>query len=366
MIGKEQVRVLLVDDSPLALAMLKRVLDADPRLEVIGTASDGINALEAVKTLSPDVVCTDFHMPRMNGLELTRRLMETTPLPILVVSVSVQDDQTQNIYDMLRAGAVDVFAKPRGAATLTPTAAKAFCDSVYFVSGVKVQTRQSRPRSRLSNERVTDMQPRKAPEYASERAFKKTPKIVAIGGSTGAPRVYATILPKLGSHFPAPIVCVQHISEGFAESLVSWLDQMNGMSVKIAADGERLLPGVAYFPPEKSHLIVRSGRVFCKTEEPRRNGHRPSVDVLFESLLQAYDPHSVIAVLLSGMGRDGAEGLAALHANGAHTIAQSAETCAVFGMPNEANKLGGVDRFLDPDQIAPALIRAFQKVPTTG
>jgi len=343
------IRVLLVDDSPVALTILQRVLSAAPEIEVVGTARNGREALALIPQLQPAVICTDLHMPVMDGLELTREVMLRYPRPILVVSVSVQKDNAQNIFRLLEAGAIDVCPKPRsGLASDYEPVTQELIGKIKILAGVVVfrKHRQASPAPASPN----NVQPR------------GPVRIVAIGASTGGPQALHTILTALPPDFPVPVLCVQHISEGFLQGLVDWLAAQCRLKVKIAQPGERPLPGTMYFPPERTHLeIDDNGRLTCSLAPPLE-GHRPSVTVTFWSIARYYGS-AAVGVLLTGMGRDGAEGMQAIAQGAGITIAQDEESCAVFGMPKQAIDLGAVRYVLPVHDIARMLNQLLQSKP---
>lgn len=334
----KQVSVLIVDDSPVVVRILQRIFAADPGIEVVATAANGAQALRLVKQLKPDVVCTDVHMPQMDGYELTKRIMAESPRPILVVSVTVQAHKEENIFQLLTAGAVDILPKPRGGFQVDSKEALDLRARVKLLAGVTV-VRRSSPSSA-------------SPQSGDIRtaAMAHEPRIVAIGASTGGPQGFLEILSVLPSNYPLPIVCVQHISADFLLSMVEWLDRDISLRVKVAEQYEQSRPGCVYFPRENTHLLINSqGRLELSDEDPVR-GHRPSVDVLFKSIARNHGSHA-ICVLLSGMGDDGAAGMAAVALAGGRTIAQDEATSVVFGMPREAIALGAVKDVLPVDQI---------------
>ena len=335
-------RVLLVDDSPMVLTVLERILSADPEIEVVGRAQNGKEALALIPKLEPDVICTDLYMPVMNGLEFTRRVMAEHPRPILVVSVAVRADEPDNVFQLLEAGAVDVFPKPRGG----------------FQADNEGVARQLRSKVKLlSRVHVFRRSPgwRPPPPPLDMVPADDTPEIVAMGASAGGPQALDTILGALPKNFPVPLVCVQHIAEGFIDGLAAWLRTRAALDVRIARDGEMAVPGAVYFPQEGHHLLVEdNGRLALSSDAPR-NGHRPSVDAMFESVAR-HQGSKAVAVLLSGMGSDGARGMLAVRQAGGVTIAQDEATAVVFGMPGEAIKLGAVQRVLPVGQIAAALM----------
>jgi len=348
------IRVLLVDDSPLALAVLRQMLVTSPDLEVVGAATGGLEALEMIPALQPTVICADYHMRGMNGLEFTRQVMARFPRPILVVSSAVGANDTDRVFALLEAGAVDVFPKPRGGRDTDAQSAELFVKKVKIVAGVWV-------RGRLPRETVPatrSARPALPPPIPPTRAMQ----IVVMGASTGGPQALQTILSQLPRRFPLPILCVQHISSGFLGGLVSWLGAHFAGKVQIARIGEIPAPGHVYFPPENSHLVIDRGGRLQASSAPAYEGHRPSVNVTFLSAAAHYGD-AAIGVLLTGMGRDGGDGMAALAQAGAWTIAQDEASCVIFGMPGDAVERGAARAVLPLTEIARALIAAAELAP---
>ncbi len=346
--SQKPIRVLLVDDSPLALVVLRRMLATSPDIEVVGAAANGREALVLIPLLQPTLICTDYHMPEMNGLELTQQVMARFPRPILVVSSAVGEADTDRVFALLEAGAVDVFPKPRGGLEMDALAAEQFVKKVKIVAGVWVLGRSPKE----PGVRNPAPAPRLAPACGA-----RAPRIVAIGASTGGPPALQTILSHLPGHFPLPILCVQHISIGFLSGLVSWLATSCQVKVLIARTDEIPQPGCVYFPPENNHLLIdRKGRL-QPSNDPLFGGHRPSVTVTFRSVAEYYGD-TAIGVLLTGMGRDGGEGMQSLAQVGALTIAQDEASCVVFGMPKDAVERGAARAVLPIGDIARALIEA--------
>lgn len=396
--NKKPIRVLLVEDSPVALTIFKRLLGSTPEIEIVGMARTGIEGLELIPKVQPQVICTDLHMPQMDGLEFTREVMAKFPRPILVISSSVQAEDTQNVFKLLKAGAVDVFPKPRqGVLGNFEAIRQELIGKIKVLSGVAVFTLHRRNGDRsvqtvrspivesrsLSKtplppdvRKISSVSQQVTPSHAigSDRLPPKLPetshppaakfpipdssaliRIVAIGASTGGPQALHTILSHLPQKFPVPVICVQHISEGFLQGLVDWLASESHLPVKIAAAGARPEPGVVYFPPERKHLeLDTQGRFSYSTEGPV-SGHRPSVTVTLNSVADRYR-RGAVGVLLTGMGRDGADGMLAIAKAGGLTIAQNESTCVVFGMPKEAIALGAAHHVLPISDIAPLLI----------
>jgi two-component system, chemotaxis family, protein-glutamate methylesterase/glutaminase len=351
--NRAPIRVLLVDDSPLALTALRRLLSASPEIQVVGTAQNGREALELIPQLQPAVICTDLHMPVMDGLELTREVMLRYPRPILVVSVSVQRDDTTNIFRLLEAGAVDVCPKPRsGLVTDEGQVTQELIAKIKILSGVVVFRRHRR----------TSLPPAAPGQAQRSVSGPAAVRIVAIGASTGGPQALQTILTELPADFPAPILCVQHISDGFLQGLVDWLAAQCRLKVKIAQPGELALPGTIYFPQERTHLeIDDNGRLMCSLAPPLE-GHCPSVTLTFQSIARSYGS-AAVGILLTGMGRDGAEGMRAIAQVAGITIAQDEESCVVFGMPKHAIDLGTARYILPVKDIARTLTRLLTSQP---
>jgi two-component system chemotaxis response regulator CheB len=337
-------KVLLVEDSPIALAILKRLIDSSTEAQVIGTASNGKDALELIPKLEPNLICTDLHMDGMDGLELTKQVMAKHPLPILVVSNSVQEDNPHNIFDLLQAGALDVFPKPvTGLASDYENVKKDLIDKIKVLSGVKVFTKKLPSNSATPN--IT------APFLGATGTIKA----VAIGASTGGPQALEQIFTQLPSSFPVPIICIQHISPGFLQGLVDWFGSNCKLPVKIAESGDSPLPGTIYFAPELKQLeLDLQGRFFCSNLPPV-DGHCPSVTFAFKSMAKFYGA-KLAGVLLTGMGIDGAAGMEEIYKAGGLTIAQDETSCVIFGMPREAIARKAVREILPVQEIGSFLV----------
>jgi two-component system chemotaxis response regulator CheB len=341
------ITVLIVEDSPVAAEFLRAVLGSDPAIHVVGVAADGEAAVEAARRLQPSVITMDIHMPRVDGFDATRRIMETCPTPIVIVSGCLTGSAERDDVRAVAAGAVATVARPNGIGHPDHAeSARRLIETVKLMSEVKVVRRW--PRSGAGLEL-----PKHAPSAHQPDAARAV-SVIAIGASTGGPLVLQSILARLPPNLPMPVLIVQHMAPGFVDSFAGWLGQSSGFPVRLAADGELMLPGHAYVAPDGHHLGVRrSGRLLLSDAAPE-NGVRPAVSFLFRSLAATLAPH-VAAVLLTGMGRDGVDELKRLKQAGALTIAQDEKSSVVFGMPGQAVEAGAVSHVLPPDAIADLL-----------
>jgi two-component system chemotaxis response regulator CheB len=343
------IKVLVVEDSPVVQEFLVHILNSDPKVQVIGTANDGEDAVEAVKHKKPDVITMDINMPKMNGLEATRRIMETHPVPIVIVSGSWDTKEVETTFRAMEAGALACIQRPAGIGHPDHEAtAKELVQTVKLMSEVKVvkrwpHFRQVAAAPVIPTTAVVDI----------ERIPAEI-RIVAIGASTGGPPVLQTILSGLSKDFSVPILIVQHMAKGFTKGLAEWLAQSTGFPVHIAADGEYLLPGHAYIAPDGFHMKVGAGNQLALSKDEPEDSLRPSASYLFRSVSNVFGKNAV-GVLLTGMGKDGAEELRLMKEKGAVTIAQDKGSSVIFGMPGEAVKLDGATYVLSPDKIVEAL-----------
>lgn len=336
------VRVLVVDDSSSCRELLVGLLSSDPRLVVVGTAADGEEAVREAERLRPDVITMDIHLPRLDGFGATRRIMETCPTRIVMVTASSIPGEVAQSFTALESGALTVLAKPPGPGhALFEPVRDELLRTVALMSEVPVVRRWPAGGARAV--------PRVAPPRGEVR-------LVAIGASTGGPLVLQTLLSRLRPPLGAPIVVVQHISHGFAQGLVQWLVTSTGYEVRMAAHDLVMQPGVAYVAPDGLHTTVDAAGRILLDEAPKDHGFRPSVARLFRSAAQAFGPRAV-GVLLTGMGHDGARELKAMREAGAVTLVQDAGTAVVNGMPGEAVRLGAAMHVLPPETIAATLNR---------
>jgi len=345
------IKVLVVEDSPVVREFLVHILGADPDIQVIGTANDGEQALEAVARKRPDVITMDIHMPKLDGLEATRRIMETHPTPIVIVSGSTDPREVATTFRAMEAGAVAVLRRPAGIGHPEHEAtASELVQTVKLMSEVKVIKRWPK----------VGRQPEVARPAEAQRAqVEGKVKVIAIGASTGGPPVLQTILAALPDDFPVPVLIVQHMAAGFTQGFVQWLAQTSSLPVHLATHDEYIRPGHVYVAPDEFQMRVeRSGKIVLTKDEPE-NGLRPSVSYLLRSVAEVYG-RDAVAGLLTGMGRDGAEELKLLRDRGATTFAQDKESSVVHGMPGEAIKLDAASLVLPPEKIAAVLTNLAQ------
>ena len=342
------IRVLVVEDSPVARELLLHILNADSSIRVIGAAANGLEAVEFVARDKPDLITMDIHMPLLNGYETTRTIMETNPVPIVMVTASANLRDLETSFLAIEAGALTVIQKPHGIGHPDHARnARNLVTTVKLMAEIKVVRRWARTAPRRMP------QPGEAVERLALLPMTAV-RIVAIGASTGGPPVIARILAELPREFPAPVVIVQHMAEGFIAGFAEWLGQAAALPVEVASHGSLLCPGRVYLAPDGAQMKVETGGRLCSVGDGPENGLRPSVSYLFRSVAEVYGC-SAIGVLLTGMGRDGAAELKLMRGKGAITIAQNEESSAVFGMPGEAVRLDAARYVLPPAQIAAVL-----------
>jgi two-component system chemotaxis response regulator CheB len=339
MTGARMIRVLVVDDSPSVRALLAHILGADPALRVAGCAADGEQALRMAAQLRPDVITMDLQMPNMDGFEATRHIMQTCPAPIVVVSGSDSQAEVGVGFRAIEAGALVIVRRPYGLAHPEHVAsARELVRTVKAMAEVRVVRRWAGA----------------APGRSGGPRPGRSLQLALVGASTGGPAVLRDILAQLGPGFPLPVVIVQHIAAGFTGGLAEWLAQASGFPVCVAAHDQALAPGQAYLAPDGWQLGVTPAlRVALSLAAPE-HGMRPAVSYLFRSVAPELRA-AAVAVLLTGMGKDGAAELKQLRDDGAITIVQDRASAAVYGMPGEAVRLDAALLVLDPVRIGKAL-----------
>lgn len=337
------VRVMIVDDSRLVRKILREILESDPEVRVIEEAENGAEAVDKCVALGPDVVLMDIQMPVMDGLKAVEAIMRERPTPVIILSATVSPGEVKSAFRAVRAGAFEALPKPQGLTSPQTYAAVA----ADLLSRVKLYARVGRSKGWGGEEIVR-------PQLQMPTL---SPRVVAIGASTGGPRTVQAILSALPSDFPCPILVVQHISLGFTRGFAGWLQRESSLDVKVVERSERLAKGFVYLAADGNHLEVRGGMAVL-TQAPPVNACRPSVDVLFSSLAREYGQYAV-AVLLTGMGRDGAQGASAVRAAGGEVIVQDEDSSVVFGMPKAAIELGAASRVVPARLIPLALAEAI-------
>lgn len=341
------VRVLVVDDSALMRKLIPQIIERDPAIHVVGTAMDGEFAMKKIAELQPHVITLDLEMPRMGGMETLKAITRQYRVPVIVVSAHSTQGATST-FKALSLGAFDFVAKPKDAASAHMQAI-----AEELISKIKVAAQTKVPRSvqQLALEAprgiTKPFRPRGAPN-----------KVVAIGVSTGGPNAVQYVLSQLPADFPATILIVQHMPEGFTEMFAQRLNESCAIEVKEAQSGDLLLAGRALICPGNRHMKLKRmplGDMVVLSDDERVNGHRPSVDVLFRSAAQEFGP-LCMGVIMTGMGEDGADALGMIKSAGGLTIAQSEESCVVFGMPKVAIERGHAMRVVPLDALANALM----------
>lgn len=375
------VRVAIVNDLAVACEALRRAVARDPALTVAWTAHDGIEAVEAARRQRPDVILMDLIMPRMNGVEATREIMRAAPCPILVVTATVSGNAGL-VYEALGAGALDAVNTPTFAAGATLVGGEELVRRIHLVASAQRSAAQhatastgsapvvapaSAPTSARFPAQFPTQFPAQFPPQFSAQATAPAgvepaaPAIVAIGASTGGPRAVADVLRALPRGLPAAVLVVQHVSQPFMQGYADWLGAETGRRVTLARAGHAPAAGETLVAGEERHLAIGADGRLAYRDEPRAHPHRPSVDELFASLAQHARPG--VGVILTGMGRDGAEGLLRLRRAGWHTIAQDERTSVVWGMPGEAHRLGAAVETLPVGRIADAVANALATQP---
>ena len=328
-----KISVMVVEDSAVVRDWLVHILESSPLINIVATASDGEEAVQAAMRIMPDVITMDIHMPRMNGLAATRKIMELCPIPIVIVSGSGESGDVEKTFKAIEAGALAIVPRPPGIGHPDhEDCARELVRLVLAMSEVKLVRRWPK---------------RNAQASIAEHSLE----IVAIGASTGGPPVIKTILSMMPEKFPLPILVVQHMSAGFLQGFADWLDHNSALAVSLARDGEKLSGARVYIAPDGCQMKVGKGGRIILTQDAPENGLRPSVSFLFRSIEENYGKRAM-AGLLTGMGKDGAAELSLLKEKGAVTFVQDRESSVVYGMAGEAVRLDAANYILAPDHIA--------------
>ena len=342
----DKVRVLVVDDSAFARVSITKALSSDPEIEVIAAAHDGIDALDKIKSLKPDVVTLDVSMPRMDGLTALKHIMSECPTPVVMLSAHTGEG-THATIEALQMGAIDFHLKVSGvgSAGLNGTATE-------LLEKIKIAAKVPASRLRMVTIAAT---PRK-PAEKNKKSSAVRNKVVVIGSSTGGPKALTEIVPALPADIPAAILIVQHMPGGFTKSLSERLDMASQISVKEAEEGDELETGKALLAPGGFHMVLgRRGRIHLN-EDPPQNGVRPAVDVTMESVAKNYGK-SAVGIVLTGMGSDGTRGAKLIKGAGGTVSVEHESTCAVYGMPRSVVEANCADSILKLPAIADEIAR---------
>lgn len=355
----KKIKVLVVDDSAVVRQVMREILESDSSIQVIDTAGDPFIAAEKIKRELPDVITLDVEMPRMDGITFLQKIMSQHPIPVVMCS-SLTEEGADTTLRALELGAVDIITKPKmGVQNFIEESRIRICDAVKAAAEAKVtglkQKRFNKPTDKLTADAVM-------PAPTGKAMLRTTEKIMAVGASTGGTEALRIFLEGMPKDSPG-IVIVQHMPENFTRAFAKRLDGLCEIEVKEAENNDGILRGRALIAPGNRHLMIkRSGaRYYVEIKDgPLVSRHRPSVDVLFRSAAQ-YAGSNVVGVIMTGMGDDGARGMAEMKKAGAFNIAQDEKSCVVFGMPNEAIKHGGVDIVLPLDKIAESALKECDK-----
>ena len=337
------MRIAIVNDMALVLEFLRQIVIKAGGNKVAWVAWNGAEAVEKCARDTPDLILMDLIMPVMDGVEATRQIMTKSPCPILVVTAAM-DGNTAKVFEAMGHGALDAISTP--------------------VMGNDAAAQQSRKAllKRIETIGKLNRQPAISPKQRLTRPVipKNLPPLIVIGSSTGGPKALAAVLSRLPGHLRAGIIVVQHVGGEFSEGLADWLNVQTDLNVRLASEGRLPALATVFLAGSNDHLILTSDLTLAYTMEPGNIPFRPSVDVFFKSVAKLW-PSKGVAVLLTGMGRDGAEGLAALRRAGWYTIAQDEATSVVYGMPKAAKELGAAVDILPIDDVAPAILRFLNK-----
>ncbi len=356
------IRVLVIDDSALVRKVLTQIIDGEPDMEVVGVAPDPIVARDMIKLLSPDVLTLDVEMPRMDGLDFLDRLMRLRPMPVLMIS-SLTERGSEATFRALELGAVDFIAKPK---LDVQSGIQSYAEEI--TEKLRVAAR-ARPRRRVPQASLAPVAPSLSADVVlpcEPGRYLSTERIIVVGASTGGTEAIRDFLMGMPADAPGMLI-TQHMPEAFTRSFAQRLDNCCSLSVKEAEDGDRVLPGHVYVAPGHSHLLLRrSGANYVTqlSQAPAVNRHRPSVDVLFRSAANCAG-RSAVGVILTGMGKDGAQGMLEMKQAGAHNFAQDEATCVVFGMPREAIAAGAVDEVAPLGDLAGRVLSQVGRMRTT-
>lgn len=336
-------RVMIVEDSITVRTLLTHIIDSDPRLMVAGAFATAEDAIAALPTIRPDVISMDIRLPGIDGLEATRRIMADHPTPIVVISATIDRGEMGNSMNALRAGALSVVEKPVGLG-----------DAAYSRVAQEIRTQLSI----MSEVAVVRRRMRTAAAIATPAVRQRAPSMLLVAASTGGPPALAKLFAALPADLPVPVLLVQHMGASFMSGFASWLDSVVPQRVELAVQGEMPRAGTIHVAPGDTHLTIGRGGMMRIVQEPPVDGQRPSATRLIDSGATALDG-AAMAVVLTGMGEDGAAGVQALLAAGGQAVAEDASTSVVYGMPAAAHRVGALS--LPLDLIAPHVRRVLDR-----
>lgn len=359
------ISILLVEDSATSREHLCFILNAYPGLQVAAVAHNGLEAIQLVEKKQPHIIVMDINMPIMDGYETTRRLLEHYSIPIVIYSSVWQTREAVQSFMAIEVGAVAALPKPVGPGHPNfEKEAGSFAQTVKAMAEVRVVRRRSTPKNKQtlppSKKFQSCFKDSKDPLKKHSLPTLKNIKVIVVGASTGGPPVIKTLLCGIQEDIPVPMVIVQHIAHGFMDGMLDWLRMHVQQTLRVPMHGERLQPGTVYFAGDNQHLGIRDNTFFFDSHTQPEHGLRPSASYLFRSLVKK-DSKSTIAILLTGMGTDGAAELKELKDQGATTIVQDKASSLVFGMPGEAVKLGAAHHILPPEEICLLLNTLFKE-----
>lgn len=353
------IKVLIVDDSKVSRDLLAYIVGLDPSLKVIGFAENGLEGIEFIKKQKPDVIMTDIEMPKMNGFQFTRKIMETNPIPIIVVSGVYNQAEVATGFDAIDAGALAIIEKPKGLGdTHCMDTARFVAETIKTMAKVKLEV-EGIAEGGVPQKAASFQTPQQAESLFSKEWKPTNIEVVAIGASIGGPKAIRTLLSQLPRNFPVPILIVQHITSGFIDGFINWLNASTTFNVKMAVEGEELKAGTVYICPDMKLMKIGRNRNIALLPSDFTKQSESSISTLFASIQETFGQHA-IAILLTGAGKDGSKELLNMRNNGVYTIAQDKGTSVKFDLPQSAIDLGAVHT-VAPLQRIPGIIEKLMK-----
>ncbi|MDD5773200.1 MAG: chemotaxis-specific protein-glutamate methyltransferase CheB [bacterium] len=338
------IRVVIVDDVATVRELLKIVLEKDPEIRIVGMANGGKQAIDIIPVLKPDIVLMDLRMPDMDGFQTVRHIMGYFPVPILIISST-----STNMFQVFECGALDFIEKP----------SLSILENDFIQASILINKVKALSKAKVSSSLNAKFEKERILTYTKSNIDRK--KAVAIASSTGGPGALRKIIPLLPKDFPVGIIIVQHISQGFIGGLVDWLQKLSRIKIRVARENDIITPGEVLFSPDTCHIILdEKGRIKFENSPPV-GGVRPSADILFPSVAKYYGS-SLVGVIMTGMGDDGARGMEVIKKSGGGTIAQDEDSCVVFGMPKAAIDRKIIDKVVPLHMIPETIIKLLKLV----